>query len=349
MSRALPVFGMAAGLLATVCLTLLVFGLPLGESLANIWDGAAGDRFGIARSLVRATPLILCGLGITLAWRAKMYNIGGEGQYVLGGIAGAWMAKLVVPFAPNFLGSVAILIGAALGGAALAALAGWLYVRRGVQVVISTILLNFVALQILEFVVGGPLQESAKRLPQTERLPQGAMLARFDPQTDLHAGLFVALVAAVLLALFLFRTMAGFRLRLVGANARAAHVSGVDVPRLQFWTLVASGGLCGLAGGVDYAGLIGQVGPGFAQDWGFLSIPVALLGGLHPLGVLASGVFFGGLFAGSENLARFNTLGGTVVVIVQAVAVFAYIGLAAVRGLKPADLKRAKARAPDAG
>lgn len=322
---------MAVGLLATVCLTLLVFGLPLGESLGNIWEGAAGDRFGVARSLVRATPLILCGLGITIAWRAKMYNIGGEGQYVLGGIAGAWMAKLVVPFAPNLFGSLLILVGAGVGGAAIAALAGWLYVRRGVQVVISTILLNFVALQLLEYVVDGPLQESAKRLPQTDRLPQAAMLPRFDPQTDLHAGIFLAVLAALALGWFLFRTRAGFRLRLVGANARAAHVSGIDVPRAQFWTLVASGGLCGLAGGVDYSGLIGQVGPGFAQEWGFLSIPVALLGGLHPLGVLASGAFFGGLFAGSENLARFNTLGGTVVVIVQAVAVLAYLAFDALR------------------
>lgn len=327
MKKAAYVVAVAAGLIGVLVLTLAAFGLPVGESLAYIWDGALGDKFGRARTLVRATPLVLCGLGIVIAWRARMYNIGGEGQYILGGVCGAWAASLF-SVAPG-LQTVLILVFASAGGALFAGLAGWLHVKRGVQVVISTILLNFVALQVLSYAVSGPLQETSEKLPQTDRLPDAVMLTRFDPQSDLHSGVFIALAAVVLLAVFLFVTKSGFKLRLAGENPEAARIAGVDVGRTQISAMLISGALCGLAGGVDYVGFIGHVGLGFPQNWGFLSIPVALLGALHPAGVLASGVFFGGLFAGSENLARYSTVGGTVVYVMQAVAMLAYVGFKA--------------------
>lgn len=316
----------ALGLACVVVLCLWAFGLPVLDSLRDLWIGGFGDRFGRARTLVRATPLVLCALGIVVAWRAKMYNIGGEGQYVVGGLCGAWVAKALMGLSGALLNPL-VLIGACLGGAAYAGLAGWLQVKRGVQVVISTILLNFIALRALGYAVTGPLQQSSRQTPATDALPNDAMLARFDAQSDLHAGVFIALLAALAVYVFLFYTRQGFHLRLVGENSDAARVARVPVARVQLWSMAVSGGLCGLAGGVDYAGFIGQVGLGFSQDWGFLSIPVALIGGLHPLGVLLSGVFFGGLFAGSENLAMFNTLGGTVVYVIQATAVLGFVGL----------------------
>jgi simple sugar transport system permease protein len=318
----------ALGLFAVVVLCLWVFGLPVGGSLKDLWEGAAGDKFGVARTLVRATPLVFCALGIIVAWRAKMYNIGGEGQYVIGGVCGAWVAKSFVGLAPGLLNPL-ILVGAMLGGALYAGLAGWLQVKRGVQVVISTILLNFIALKVLSYAVTGPLQQSSKQNPMTDQLPNDVMFARFDPQSDLHVGVVLPFIAAALVFIYLYWTKGGFRLRLVGENEEAARVSGVPVPRVQMGAMLLSGALCGLAGGVDFAGFIGQVGLQFSQDWGFLAIPVALLGGLHPLGVLLSGLFFGGLFAGSENLAMFNTLGGTVVYVMQAVAVLAFVGFKA--------------------
>ena len=328
MRRAAYVLAVIAGLLAVLVLTLAAFGLPIGESLGYIWGGSLGDNFGRARTLVRATPLVLCGLGIVIAWRARMYNIGGEGQYVLGGVCGAWAASSLAG-APAGMQTFLILVGATAGGALFAGLAGWLHVKRGVQVVISTILLNFVALNVLSFAVSGPLQEKSLMLPQTDRLPEAVMFTRFDPQSDLHAGVFVALAAAALLAIFLFMTKSGFRLRLAGENPEAARVAGIDVGRSQMRAMLLSGALCGLAGGVDYVGFLGQIGLGFSQNWGFLSIPVALLGALHPAGVLASGVFFGALFAGSEDLARYSTVGGTVVYVMQAVAMLAYVGFKA--------------------
>lgn len=326
MKRVCEVALIAVGLALIVVLVLWAFGLPVAESIKDLWAGAAGDRFGRARTLVRSSPLILCALGIVVAWRAKMYNIGGEGQYVVGGVCGAWTAQAFAGAVPGLL-NLLVLLGAMVGGAVYAWIAGWLHVKRGVQVVISTILLNFVALQVLSFAVNGPLQESAGQNPMTDPLPADAMFARFDSQSDLHAGVLVAYVVAVLVGVYLFRTRSGFRLRLVGENPEAARISGVDVAKTQLRSMLLSGALCGLAAGVDYAGFIGRVGSHFNQDWGFLSIPVALLAGLNPYSVAVSGLFFGGLFAGSENLAMFNTLGGTVVYVVQAVAVLVFVGI----------------------
>ena len=318
---------MVVGLVAVLALTLVVFGIPVTE-MSSIWAGAVGDKFGLSRTFVRATPLVLCGLGIVVAWRAKMFNIGGEGQYVIGGVCGAWVAQSFVGMFPGGL-NVLILTGSAAGGALFAGLAGWLYVKRGVHVVISTILLNFVALQILSYAVTGPLQERSGKLPMTEQLPNEVMSMRFDAQTDLHSGVFLAFIVAAVVGVFLFLTKSGFRLRLAGENPEAARVAGIDVPRTQMSAMLISGALCGLAGGVDYVGFIGQIGTGFPQNWGFLSIPVAILGGLHPAGVAASGVFFGGLFAGSEQLSRYNAGGETVMLVMQAVAVLAYVGIKA--------------------
>ncbi len=329
---ALVVFGLVAVLVGT----LLAFGLPVGPSLELIGQGAFGDKFGIARTAVKATPLLLTGLGIVVAWRARMYNIGGEGQFLAGALTGATIAKFALGVAPAALANVAILAGSVVGGALWATLAGWLSVRRGVDVVISTILLNFIAIEGLSWAVSGPLQEKKRQLPLTEALPDAAMLQRFDPQTDLHSGVFIAVVLAIAVYVFLFRTRVGFRLRVVGENERVARVNGMDADRIRLGAMALSGALCGLAGGVEYVGIAGQLSAKFSQNWGFLAIPVALLGALHPLAVIGSAAYFGALFAGSENLARFTPAGSTLVYVIQAVAVLAYVALRSWKARPPA-------------
>ena len=307
-------------------LTLLCLHLPLMASLSLIWEGAAGDKFGISRTLVKTTPLVLTGLGIVVAWRAGMYNIGGEGQFVIGAVCGAAVAKFGWQLPGGVLNPL-ILGACAVGGALYAAIAAALQVYRGVQCVISTILLNFVALQVLGWAVSGPLRATGTTMPQTESLPQAAMLHRYDPQTDFHSGIFVVLFAAIIVYVFLFLTRSGYRLRLVGENPRAATANRISVAKSQIGAMVISGALCGLAAGVEYTGIAGAVGNDTPQNWGFLAIPVALLGGLHPAGVVLSSVYFGALFAGSENLARFTPSGTTIVYVIQAVAVLAFIGI----------------------
>jgi len=326
------------GLLAILVLTLVVFRLPVLDSLKLLISGSAGDKFAWSRTAVKSTPLLLTGLGMVVAWRAGMYNIGGEGQFIVGGIFGATVAKFSVfglTRFPSWLSTILILAACVVGGAAWAWLAGWLYLRRGVEVVISTILLNFVAIQLLGYCVSGPLQEAKKQVPLTDSLPDSVMFAKLSRQMDLHLGVVLAFFTALLVYLYLFRTRPGYRLRLVGESTRMARANRIDVGKAKIQAMAVSGALCGLAGGVEYLGMAGQLGAGFSQQWGFLGIPVALLGGLHPLLCIGSATLFGALFAGSEDLARFTTAGSTLVYVIQAVAVLGYVGIKAYSDRRP--------------
>jgi simple sugar transport system permease protein len=260
-----------------------------------------------------------------------MFNIGGEGQLLFGALMGALVAQFAMRGAwPPPLAGSCILLATVAGGAAWAWLAAWLYVRRGVEVVIGTILLNFIALQLLGWAVSGPLKETRGRVPLSDRLPDAFMLPRFDRQTDLHGGLLIAILAATVVWIVLYQTRAGFEIRLVGESVSVARSNRVDAPRAQIRAMLISGALCGLAGGIEYTGVAGQLGAGFSQNWGFLGIPVALLAGLHPLALPLSAGFFGALFAGSENLARFTPAGATLIYVIQAVAVLVFIAVRAV-------------------
>jgi simple sugar transport system permease protein len=337
--RLLRAAGAAVGLLLVLLLTLLIFKLPIGESLRLLGTGAFGDKFALSRTAVKATPLLLTGLGVLIAWRAGMYNIGGEGQFVMGGLFGAVVAKLMI-HGDAGLGLTAVILAAGIvGGAAWAWLAGWLYARRGVEVVISTILLNFVALELLDWAVNGPLKEREGGLPLSDALPDGVMLHKFDPQMDLHIGVFIALAAAFAIHIFLSRTKWGFKLRLVGSNPTAARANRIDAKGAQIGAMVLSGALCGLAGGVEYVGIAGQVGKSFSQGWGFLAIPVALLGALHPGFTVLSAIYFGALFAGSENMARYTSAGTTLIYVIQAAAVLGLVALQAWSQRRPVQVE----------
>lgn len=317
----------AFGLVVVLALTLACFGVGVGPGLQLLAEGAFGDKFAVARTLVKATPLLLTALGMTVAWKTGVYNIGGEGQYIVGAVFAAAIGKLLLPTPPGPIWTVLMLIAGIIGGASYAALAGWLFVRRGVEIVISTILLNFIAIQILGWAVEGPLKEKAGQVPQTDSIPDSAMLVKFDRQMDLHAGVVLALLAAVAVYLLMYRTRLGFLMRVTGDNRRAARANQIPADRLQVVAMAISGGLCGLAGGVQYLGIVGRLGTTFPEQWGFLGIPVALLGGLHPLGVIPAAVYFGALFAGSDQLSRFTPAGTSLVYVIQAVAVLGFVAM----------------------
>lgn len=327
------------GLLLILVATLAFFKVPVRDGLGLLYSGAVGDRFAWSRMAVKSTPMLLTGLGMVVAWRGGIYNIGGEGQFIVGGIFGGTVARFAVftshPWSP-WLATSGILVACVAGGAAWAWLAGWLYLRRGVEVVISTILLNFIALQFLGYCCSGPLQEKAKQVPLTDALPDEVMLPKLSRQMDAHFGVVLAIMAALLIYTYLFRTRAGFRVRLVGENPRMARANRIDAGRAKIQAMVVSGALCGLAGGIEYLGMSGQLGTGFSQQWGFLGIPVALLGGLHPLACILSATVFGALLAGAENLARYTPTGSTLVYVIQAVAVLGYVGIKAFRDRLPA-------------
>lgn len=324
MNSVLRGFLILVGLVASLAVTLAIFGLDVPVALGHILEGAAGDKFGITRTFVRSTPLLLCGLGVIVAWQAGMFNIGGEGQFIIGGLSGALLAKFAFSLSPQVL-SPLILIASVIGGALYSALAGWLYTKRGVNVVISTILLNFIALQILDWSVSGPLQERKDQIFKTDDLPERAMLMRFDSATDFHFGVILAFVAALLTGIWLYRTKGGFLTRFVGSNEKVVTAHGLSSQSIQMKAMVISGGLCGLAGGIEYAGLIGWIGQGFSQNFGFMAIPVALLGSLNPYLTMLSSLWFGALYAGTEELKAQVSIGNTLVPFLQAIAVLGFI------------------------
>jgi len=315
------------GLILILAITIIAFGLPFGESMQLLFEGSLADKFGLHRTLLKATPLIMVALGTIVAWRAGMFNIGGEGQLIFGVCCGGAAAALGSSL-PAIVQTPAIIIVCAAGGAAYAGIAGWLYAARGVNVVISTILLNLVAIHLMSYLVRGPLQAAGGAIPQSEPLEKSVRFAVMDGQTALHSGVLIVPLAALAVWIWLSLTRSGLKLRLVGQNPFAARAARLPVAKIQVMSLMASGALCGLAGGIEYLGSNGILFDDFSPGWGFLGIPVALLAGLNPLGAIVSGLFFGALFAGSKNLEAFGAAGSALVFAMQGAAVLAFVALA---------------------
>lgn len=328
------VFGalrLGAALLAALALTVLVIALAHGSpvrGLTALAVGAFGSPYDLGNTLSKMTPLLLTGLGVALAFRARLWNIGGEGQFLVGSVAAAAVGAYTLKGLPAPVLIPLLLAAGALAGAGWAGLAGWMRVARGVPEVISTIMLNFVAAQFLSYLVGfhGPLQEASRAQPASEALPPNATLPNALPVSPLHAGFAIALLAAFAVGVYLYRTQAGFAVRAVGANPDAARVAGINVERTQLATMLWSGALCGLAGAVELSGAIGTFSADYAPGYGFTAVAVALLGRLSPAGIVLSALFFGALAAGSGSMERTAGISSVLVYVIQAVALLVLLG-----------------------
>jgi simple sugar transport system permease protein len=276
---------------------------------------------------------MLTGLAVALAFRGGVWNIGAEGQLYAGAMAAAWvgLSARAIP-APLLL--PALLAASALAGAAWAWLPAFLKVRRGVGEVITTLLLNYVALNVAAWVVRGPLQEPRRVYPSTEEIALAARLPVLVPGTRLHMGFAVALLLALGVSVVLRYTSFGFRLRTLGASAEAAAASGrVDANRLTYQTFLLSGALAGLAGGIQLAGVPPYVfQDNFSPGTGYTAIAVALLAGLHPLSVIATGTFFGALEGGAGAMQRVAGIPAAWVQGIEAMVILSVIALD--RGLR---------------
>jgi simple sugar transport system permease protein len=327
----------AFGLLALLALTFAALGIPPEVALSQLWSGAFGDSnsghlYNISETIIATAPLLLTGLSVIIAWRTGLFSIGAEGQLLVGALA-ATAVGVHGGAIPGPMLTFAMLIVGGVAGAAWGWIAGWMRVRRNVQEVISTIMLNYVAIYLVRFMVEGPLQERARVNPQSDQLPPGAMFAHLLPRTwsndiptRLHTGVALAILAVPLVWLLLYQTSTGFGMRLIGQNADAAKTGRFPVDRLRLQAMCISGALCGVAGVVELLGVTGRLYANFSPGWGYTAIPVALLGGLHPFGAAGSALFFGALTAGSGNLNRFSGVSSVVGNVIQASAVLAVVG-----------------------
>lgn len=317
---------------ATLAVLLTATGFPVGLSLMALWDGSFGSwqAFGSA-TLVRTTPLILTGLAVTLAFKAGIWNIGAEGQL----LAGASLAVAAAAYAPlqhPILVFPVLLLLSALAGAAWAGIAAALKRELGVLEVISTIMLNFIAVHLVGYLVRGPLQEPLGIYPQSAEIPSALRIQALATGTRLTWAFPVALGIAMLLWFLLTRSAWGFRVRAIGANPVAARVAGeIDVRVSSFRIFLWSGALAGVAGALEVLGVTGALYENLSPGYGYTAIAVALLGRLHPLAVVASALMFGALEAGAASMQRSAGVPSVVVWVVEAVLLLMVLLLDRVR------------------
>ncbi len=293
--------------LAGAILALALGGILLGLSGKNplvaygvMVTGAFGGGRQLTETLLKATPLVIIGLGLTVAFRSRVWNIGAEGQYFCGALAGSlvalslgnWPAWILLPL---------MLLAGAIGGMAWSGLAGFLYLRYGVNLIISTLMLNYVAVLLVQYAARGPLRDPLGFLPESAPLSLNAQIPTLAG-TRLHWGIGLALLLVGLLYLLLWRTPLGFKLRAVGSRPSVARAMGIRVNQQILVALLLSGGLAGLAGIIEVSASFTRLKADISDAYGFSAILVALLGQLQPLGVLIASLLFSGLNIGAEAL-----------------------------------------------
>ncbi len=313
-ATASPLALLLAPLGAVVC-TLLVgallvawAGAPVGRSYALLLQGGFGSVFAWSETLTRAIPLVLTGLAATVAFQARLFNIGSEGQLYAGAMAAVAVgglhggAGLALP-APLLFGLM--LLAAAAAGALLLLGPALMKSRLGVDEVVTTLLLNFIVLLGVGALLDGPMKDAtAMGWPQSVALKPELELAKLVPQTRLHTGLLWAAGLAFAMGLLLRHTVLGFDIRAVGANAQAAAFAGVPVTRTLVLTALLSGALAGLAGAIEVAGRASYVTLDMSPGYGYSGIVIAMLAGLRPLAVLAAAVFVAGVLVGADSMSR---------------------------------------------
>ena len=327
----LPVFATLAALLVGAIMLLFLKVNPI-EAYKALWVGAFGSSNAFAETLVKATPLLLVGIGICISFRGDVINIGGEGQMIIGAIFATWVG-LTFTSLPGWLVITLAMIAGFLGGAVWGGIPGFLKAYFNVNEILSTVMMNAIAVQIMNFMLRGPMidpiqAQKASKIPQTARLIEAFRLARWAP-TRLHLGALIAVVLAILVYILLWRTTLGYRIRAVGLNPSASRYAGIKVPRYVVMALLLSGAFAGLAGaiqvyGVNYRMITDGSASGFTGNAGFNGIVAALFGQLHPLWSIPASILFGALLVGANQMQRvvqvpsalITALNGLVVVFV---------------------------------
>jgi len=343
LSDLLPVFlAILAALLVSALLLLALGANPL-VAFAAIVEGAFGTENATAETLVKATPILFVAIGITVAFRGGVINIGGEGQMIAGALAGT-AVTLSVGDSIGWLVIPLAMVMAFVAGGFYGGIAGFLKAYFDVNEILSTIMLNQVAVQLMNYLLNGPMLDpesgGLNNIPKTARILELAQLPRltlgplFD-RTRLHWGLIIAVVLAIVVYVLLRRTIVGFRIRAVGQNERAARYAGMNVKREMVLAMFLAGGMAGLAGIIQVLGLQYRLQTdgsptGFTANAGFNGIVAALFGGLNPIGAIPSSALFGGLLVGAQKMQReiglnaslITTINGIVVVFVVSSQLF---------------------------
>ena len=319
-----PLLGGLAGLLLGGVLILLTGANPVA-AYRTMAEGAFGGPRQLTETVLKATPLLLMGLGLMVAFRSRAWNIGGEGQYFIGALMGwlvgfffqeSWPAGVLIPV---------MLLAGAVGGALWAGLAALLKVKHGINEIISTLMLNHIARFLVAYLARGPLKGPDSYLPQSAQLV-GAARMPVMLETRLHIGIAIAVLLIPLTYIMMQKTPIGFRLRAIGSNQNVARYAGMSVNFGIAFALLFSGALAGLSGIIEISALHSRLKTGISGNYGFTGILVALLGQLHPVGVLVAAFFFAALTIGAQSMHGVYGLPIALAQVIQAVVVLFVLG-----------------------
>ncbi|MDA3938157.1 MAG: ABC transporter permease [Spirochaetia bacterium] len=322
------IVSLLAALIIGALLFLIAKGNPF-KAYAVMFTKPFTSTFGMTEILVRAAPLMFVGLGIAIAFRSGILNIGAEGQILMGAIAGAAVA-LAFPDMPKIILLPMVFLASFIGGALWGGIAGWMRSYLNVNEILSTVMLNYIAIQVYMFFIRGPLIDPKEvsygtGVPQTAVFSKNAWLTRLIPGTRLHTGIFIAIVLAVLVYILLWKTTIGYRMRAVGIEPKAARAAGMNVKAYLLLAMLLSGGFAGMAGAIEITGIHHRAMESISAGYGFSGIVVALFGGLHPLGIIPSSALFGLLIVGSDMMQRAVNVPASIILSIQGLVILSLV------------------------
>jgi simple sugar transport system permease protein len=327
----LPIGAIVLALLLGAIFILIIGKNPF-TAYAALLQGAFGDVYSVGETLENTTPLIFTGLAVAFAFRAKLFNIGAEGQFLIGALAGTWVGVNLAM--PSIIHIPLTLLAGIIAGGLWGGFAGMLKAVRGVHEVISTIMLNFIATFFISYMVTGPMKEvSDLDIPQTAKIAETAQLTKILPPSRLSSGILIALVAAAFIWWLLWKTTIGYEVRAVGFNLFAAEYGGIKANQKMFLTMMISGGLAGLGGAIIISGLFLRYQHGFAPGYGFTAIAVSLVGGNNPSGVVLAALLFATLSQGALGMQNVAGVPQDIVLVIQALVIFFVAAPQVVRAL----------------
>ena len=330
---ATPVIILASAFVTNAIVMLLCHYNPL-EAYQAAMDGAFGNGRKLGETLVKSTPFLITGLSVAMAFRCGIWNIGAEGQFLVGALAATWFGTKLAPFFPltPWIAVPICLSFAMLAGGIWGLIPAILKVTRGVNEVISTIMLNYIALHLVSMMIdGGPLQETTQTGPQSDRIVEWVFLPRIIPPHRVHLGIIIAVALAIILTFILFQTAFGFQLRAVGEGAAAAEAAGISIVHNTLRVFFISGAIAGLGGAIELTALTRRLFLNFSPGYGYTAIAVALLAKLNPVVTVAAALLFGALTTGSYSMQREVGISDKVTLVMQATILLFVIGYSSVQ------------------
>jgi simple sugar transport system permease protein len=324
--KPLPRWARIAIPIAAILVTLLLSAIPILIAGGHLWKsyfylfyGALGTRFNLLETFVKASPLLMTGLAVAFAFRAKFWNIGAEGQLMAGALT-ATALGISLGGVPKPLVLPIIIVGGFLAGGLWAAIPGLLKTKLKVDDVVSTLLLNYVMMHIMGALLFGPLQQPGSSWPRSSAIIAAAEYPILMARSRFHLGIPLAILFMLVVWFINKKTTFGYQSRAVGVNARAANFGGINTTRVILWTALISGGLAGLAGVGELCAIQRRLIMDISPGYGYSGIVIAMLGNLHPVGVLFSSLFFSVIIVGAQTMSRMTGVPTYIAEVIQGMA-----------------------------